>query len=197
MKIRGNAAHVAEKYQVLSRDASASGDRVAAEGYLQHAEHYIRIVEAANAQAAERQQATERQRSERQTEAQSNQLGDGGGGGNGEDRAAPLVDNRAVEKAVDTPQPVVPDSAYDYLIKDQTAQAADAAAKAASPSASTSSPTSAPTAASADNGDGDGDGEAAAQSERKPRTRRAPRRKPVAADTAEAEPSPADKGKAA
>jgi hypothetical protein len=50
-KIRGTAAHIAEKYQSLSRDASSSGDRVAAENYLQHAEHYLRIVAAAQAQA--------------------------------------------------------------------------------------------------------------------------------------------------
>jgi len=50
VKIRGNAAHIAEKYQNLARDAQASGDRVTAESYLQHAEHYNRIVAAATAQ---------------------------------------------------------------------------------------------------------------------------------------------------
>lgn len=49
VKIRGNAAHVAEKYMTLARDASSSGDRVMAENYLQHAEHYNRIVAAAAA----------------------------------------------------------------------------------------------------------------------------------------------------
>ena len=47
VKIRGTAQHVAEKYLTLARDASASGDRVMAENYLQHAEHYGRIVAAA------------------------------------------------------------------------------------------------------------------------------------------------------
>lgn len=50
VKVRGTAQHVAEKYTQLSRDAQASGDRVAAENYLQHAEHYIRIILAAQAQ---------------------------------------------------------------------------------------------------------------------------------------------------
>lgn len=47
VKIRGNAQHIAEKYTTLARDASAAGDRVVAENYLQHAEHYGRIVAAA------------------------------------------------------------------------------------------------------------------------------------------------------
>ena len=60
MKIRGTAAHIAEKYMSLARDHLASGDLVAAESYLQHAEHYNRIIMAAqtqfgtpNAQAAD------------------------------------------------------------------------------------------------------------------------------------------------
>lgn len=52
VKIRGNAQHVAEKYAALARDAQASGDRVMAENYLQHAEHYNRIILAAQAQTA-------------------------------------------------------------------------------------------------------------------------------------------------
>jgi Domain of unknown function (DUF4167) len=46
VKIRGNAQHVFEKYQQLARDASSAGDRVLAENYLQHAEHYFRVVRA-------------------------------------------------------------------------------------------------------------------------------------------------------
>ncbi|WP_237153220.1 DUF4167 domain-containing protein [Oryzibacter oryziterrae] len=51
IKIRGTALHIAEKYTQLARDASSSGDRVMAENYLQHAEHYYRII--ASAQAAQ------------------------------------------------------------------------------------------------------------------------------------------------
>jgi hypothetical protein len=50
VKIRGTAAHVADKYMTLARDAQAAGDPVSAENYLQHAEHYNRIVMAAQAQ---------------------------------------------------------------------------------------------------------------------------------------------------
>lgn len=54
VKVRGNASHVAEKYVQLARDAQASGDSVMAENYLQHAEHYFRIISAAQAQMAQR-----------------------------------------------------------------------------------------------------------------------------------------------
>ncbi|MDE3115494.1 MAG: DUF4167 domain-containing protein [Pseudomonadota bacterium] len=46
IKIRGSASHVYEKYLQLARDANSAGDRVAAENYLQHAEHYYRIISA-------------------------------------------------------------------------------------------------------------------------------------------------------
>lgn len=44
VKIRGTPAHIAEKYLALARDAQSSGDPVLAENYLQHAEHYSRII---------------------------------------------------------------------------------------------------------------------------------------------------------
>ena len=47
VKVRGNAAHIAEKYLQLARDAQSSGDSVMAENYLQHAEHSFRIVSSA------------------------------------------------------------------------------------------------------------------------------------------------------
>jgi hypothetical protein len=44
VKIRGTPAHIAEKYLSLARDAQSTGDPVLAENYLQHAEHYNRII---------------------------------------------------------------------------------------------------------------------------------------------------------
>jgi hypothetical protein len=44
VKVRGTPAHVAEKYMSLARDAQSAGDPVLAENYLQHAEHYNRII---------------------------------------------------------------------------------------------------------------------------------------------------------
>ncbi len=50
VKIRGNPSHIAEKYIQLARDAQASGDPIAAENYYQHAEHYYRVIAAAQEQ---------------------------------------------------------------------------------------------------------------------------------------------------
>lgn len=47
-KVRGTAQQVLEKYQALARDAYSAGDRILAEGYLQHAEHYYRILNSEN-----------------------------------------------------------------------------------------------------------------------------------------------------
>jgi len=55
VKIRGNAHHIAEKYLQLARDAHTGGDPVAAENYLQHAEHYFRLIAAAQAAQAHAQ----------------------------------------------------------------------------------------------------------------------------------------------
>jgi hypothetical protein len=63
VKIRGSAAHVYEKYLQLARDANSGGDRITAENYLQHAEHYYRIMAAQQAQQAQyaAQQAAQNQ----------------------------------------------------------------------------------------------------------------------------------------
>ena len=53
VRVRGSASLVAEKYLQLARDAQTSGDLIAAEGYLQHAEHYNRLVHAAQEQSHE------------------------------------------------------------------------------------------------------------------------------------------------
>src|SRR6201747_104251 len=55
LRVRGTAQQLFEKYLQLGRDATSSGDRVMAEGYFQHAEHYFRILNAI-AQAAQQNQ---------------------------------------------------------------------------------------------------------------------------------------------
>jgi hypothetical protein len=55
IRVRGTAQQLFERYLQLGRDASSSGDRVMAEGFFQHAEHYFRIVSAMN-QAAQQNQ---------------------------------------------------------------------------------------------------------------------------------------------
>lgn len=44
VRIRGTAHQVAEKYLALAKDACSAGDRIMAESYFQHAEHYIRLI---------------------------------------------------------------------------------------------------------------------------------------------------------
>ena len=53
-KIRGSAQQVYDKYLALGRDATTAGDRIAAEGFYQHAEHYHRLINAEESQAAAR-----------------------------------------------------------------------------------------------------------------------------------------------
>ena len=61
VKIRGTAHHIAEKYMQLARDAQTSGDPVSAEGYFQHAEHYFRLIAAAQAQFTQPHQQQQQQ----------------------------------------------------------------------------------------------------------------------------------------
>lgn len=81
VKIRGTASHIAEKYMALARDAMSSGDQVMAENYLQHAEHYNRIIMAAQAQFQE--QNGQRMRPE--GDQQGGEQGQGDGGYDGDD----------------------------------------------------------------------------------------------------------------
>ena len=57
LRIRGTSQQLFEKYLQLGRDATGSGDRVMAESYFQHAEHYFRILNAMNQAAAQSGQA--------------------------------------------------------------------------------------------------------------------------------------------
>lgn len=59
VKVRGSAQQVLDKYLQLARDAQSSGDRVKAEGYLQYAEHYYRIVNEAQENAAAKTSAAQ------------------------------------------------------------------------------------------------------------------------------------------
>ena len=55
VRIRGTALHVAERYLQLARDANTASNPVAAENYLQHAEHYFRLIAAAQAEQLQAQ----------------------------------------------------------------------------------------------------------------------------------------------
>ena len=67
VKLRGTAVQVYDKYLTLARDATTAGDRVAAESFFQHAEHYYRLMNAAAAQQradAQRRENADAQRRE-------------------------------------------------------------------------------------------------------------------------------------
>jgi hypothetical protein len=61
LRIRGTAQQLFEKYLQLGRDATGSGDRVMAEGYFQHAEHYFRILNAINMATQQQHQGGQQQ----------------------------------------------------------------------------------------------------------------------------------------
>ena len=56
-KVRGTPQQIIEKYQLLARDAQLSNDRVAAENFLQHAEHYTRLLAEATREMQAEQEA--------------------------------------------------------------------------------------------------------------------------------------------
>ena len=65
VKVRGNASTIYEKYTTLARDAKMGGNRVKAENLLQHAEHYLRVMNVQEAAKREAQEAREKAEAER------------------------------------------------------------------------------------------------------------------------------------
>lgn len=112
VKIRGTALQVAEKYLQMSRDAQAAGDRVHSENLLQHAEHYFRIVAAAQAQSQAAQNQPRGEDGERQQSGSDEQPVVGPSdpqpyvNGNGVDReaqAAAKEEDKSSEAGADEP----------------------------------------------------------------------------------------------
>jgi len=119
VKIRGTAQHIAEKYSALARDAQSAGDRVMAENYLQHAEHYNRIIAAAQAQMQERFP-----RDDRSDNADRGDFNDR----DGYDRDQDEIDSTAVDEpapvAAVAEQPVVDGSGPQPVIEGTPAEVA-------------------------------------------------------------------------
>ena len=67
-KVRGTPQQIIDKYNQLARDAQLSNDRVAAENFQQHAEHYLRMLNEAQREIDSRRDEQERQNRERQAE---------------------------------------------------------------------------------------------------------------------------------
>lgn len=85
VRIRGTANQIYDKYQALARDAASSGDRIKTESYLQHAEHYFRLIRAT--QQANQPQHAAQQESDNEQPAVSDddqpEVGSEGGRDNG------------------------------------------------------------------------------------------------------------------
>jgi hypothetical protein len=80
VRLRGTAQQLFEKYLQLGRDATGAGDRVMAEGYFQHAEHYFRILNAMSQAQQQQQQHQPQQRRQANGPAMGEpDQGEGGG----------------------------------------------------------------------------------------------------------------------
>ena len=86
VKIRGNPHQIFDRYVALGREASTSGDRVNTENLYQHAEHYFRVMKAANEGQDHQQRAT---RPSAQTELQTELWEEEGSEIDGPARASP------------------------------------------------------------------------------------------------------------
>lgn len=202
VKIRGTAMHIAEKYQQLARDAQASGDRVMSENYNQHAEHYLRIVAAAQPQQQPAAQTNARAEAEDDAPpAAANGHANGSERPQQQDASAPdgdLVD-------ADSPQPFI----EDMPVIDQEGKVNGAGQKADGgddqgedkPRRRTRTPRArTPRRAAADAANGEGSADAAPEAVEatgegdepaKPRRKASRPRRPKAADEAPAEAVPA------
>lgn len=75
-KVRGTPQQIIDKYNQLARDAQLSNDRVAAENFQQHAEHYLRMLAEAQREQQERQQQFQHQNQPRRQDGQDSDDGD-------------------------------------------------------------------------------------------------------------------------
>jgi len=66
--VRGTPQQIIEKYNQLARDAQLANDRVAAENFQQHAEHYLRLLGEAQREMDQRREQQERENRERQAQ---------------------------------------------------------------------------------------------------------------------------------
>ncbi len=104
-KVRGNAQQVVEKYLQLARDATVADNRVMAENYFQHAEHYYRVQ---NANAANNENREGGRSQDGKPNASRNGAGNGAASsanGNGADKQGEQPDvETAGEKENDVSQ---------------------------------------------------------------------------------------------
>ncbi|SMH57964.1 DUF4167 domain-containing protein [Maritimibacter sp. HL-12] len=91
-KVRGTPQQIIDKYSQLSRDAFLGNDRVAAENFQQHAEHYIRLLSEAQRDAEDKRQQLEQQNRDRQQQQQKQRERDDRGRDESEAKSQPDTD---------------------------------------------------------------------------------------------------------
>ena len=99
MRLRGTAQQLFEKYLQLGRDATGSGDRVMAESYFQHAEHYFRILNAMSQVQQQQGGAPQQQRRYQNGPDQGNE-----GGGESQGDQQPELNGQASDQAPEPEQ---------------------------------------------------------------------------------------------
>ncbi len=67
-KVRGTPQQIIDKYNQLARDAQLAGDRVATENFQQHAEHYLRMLGAAQKEQDKQREQQEAENRKRQAD---------------------------------------------------------------------------------------------------------------------------------
>jgi len=111
-KVRGTPQQIIDKYLALARDAQLSSDRVAEQSFLQHAEHYTRMLGEAQRELAERQgQSGQRGEGEEQPRERSERGEDRGDERRGDDRRDERRDHRRDERRRDEAQAAAPEAA--------------------------------------------------------------------------------------
>lgn len=105
MRIRGTAQQLFEKYLQIGRDAFGSGDRVMAESYFQHAEHYFRIL---NAMSQAQQSAPPQQHHQQPRRYQNGPESNEGYGDAGEQPDVPPMTNGHAQEAEREPEAAEP-----------------------------------------------------------------------------------------
>eukprot|EP00003_Mantamonas_plastica_P032184 TRINITY_DN8654_c0_g1_i1.p2 TRINITY_DN8654_c0_g1~~TRINITY_DN8654_c0_g1_i1.p2 ORF type:complete len:191 (-),score=30.27 TRINITY_DN8654_c0_g1_i1:93-665(-) len=73
-KVRGTPQQIIDKYNQLARDAQLSNDRVAAENFQQHAEHYLRLLSVAQKEMDAQREQQEREQQERRDRQEAERL---------------------------------------------------------------------------------------------------------------------------
>ena len=163
-KVRGTPQQIIDKYNQLARDAQLGNDRVAAENFQQHAEHYLRMLSEAQREQDQRREEQERQNRERQAERDRERA-------ERQERESNGSGNRSADPA-EAPQPDVIDviAASDEgsegdstLVETPESAPKKAAAKPKSASTRSSTPRkkAAPRKPKAPKGEGEGDAPAA------------------------------------